>query len=547
MTITNKIKKITKYYKSESSPSSGDKIIIADTTLRDGEQAPGCSMSVADKVIIAGQLVEHGVDIIEAGFAANQNGGFESVSRVADKYGSIEGGPIISTLARCNEDDIRAARRAMGNAKNTMIHAFIATSDIHLEYKLKKTRAEVLKKITEMVGFASSEFKIVQFSAEDATRSEPEYLMESFFTAIEAGATIINVPDTVGYMLPDEYGQLIKFIYEELNSKGYNHVRISTHTHNDLYNAVPNAIAGVKNGARQVEGTINGIGERAGNADLNGIIATFKTRTDRFRKILGRADNDNSPITNIKSTSTHSTSKVVERYTIPIDRKQPIVGANAFAHESGIHQDGASKNKSTYEIMQREDYGIPESVPTISRNSGTAGFVKMGEFCGVYFDDFEVKEKCAKFFEFVDQKAAKSVTPFDFMYWYTTPEILQRNWKLQNFDFSVKDTSPTEAVCSATIILEEKKDQVSAVESANSHKGPVDASIKAVNKIIGIYPIDPIFDFKVNPSDHGSDGEVTVKVTFEVNNRKSYGTSRDKDTVIAATEAYIDAINRHLS
>ena len=323
-----------------------DRIIFFDTTLRDGEQSPGATLNVEQKLLIAQQLARLGVDIIEAGFPFASKGDFHAVQEIAKLVGT-ENGPTICGLARATRGDIEAAAEAVKPAAKGRIHTFLATSDIHLEYKLRKTRAEVLAIVPEMVAYAKSKVADVEFSPEDAGRSDPEFLYQVLEAAIAAGANTVNIPDTVGYLTPSEFGALIKGIKE--NVPNIDRAIISVHGHNDLGLAVANFLEAAKNGARQMECTINGIGERAGNAALEELVMALHVRRAYFNSFLGRPAESTAPLCNIDTKQIYKTSRLVSNLTgMLVQPNKAIVGANAFAHESGIHQDGVLKNRLTY-------------------------------------------------------------------------------------------------------------------------------------------------------------------------------------------------------
>ena len=332
------------------------RVKIFDTTLRDGEQSPGCAMNTEEKLLVAAQLAKLGVDVIEAGFPIASDGDFEAVSKIAMSVGNLENPPIICGLARALKKDISRCYDAVKHAKFPRIHTFIATSDIHMEHKLKKTRAEVLEITKEMVSHAASLCKDIEFSAEDALRSDADFLYEVYSVAIAAGATTINVPDTVGYTTPAEFYRLIKGIRE--NVKGVDTVTISVHGHNDLGMAVANFLAAVEGGARQLECTINGIGERAGNAALEELVMALHVRKSYFNRFFSRPDESDVALTHVNSKEIYKSSRLVSTITgMQVQANKAIVGANAFSHLSGIHQDGMLKNKRTYEIMDAESIG----------------------------------------------------------------------------------------------------------------------------------------------------------------------------------------------
>lgn len=332
------------------------RVKIFDTTLRDGEQAPGCTLNTEEKLAVARQLAKLGVDIIEAGFPVASEGDFDAVTKIAQSIGNLENPPIICGLARAVPKDITTCYDAIKHAKFPRIHTFLATSDIHMEHKLKKTRAEVLEITKNMVSLAKSLCEDVEFSAEDALRSDPEFLYQVYSTAISAGATTINVPDTVGYTTPSEFFDLIKKLRK--NVEGIDNVTISVHGHNDLGMAVANFLAAVEGGARQLECTINGIGERAGNAALEELVMALHVRKAYYNKFFNRNDDSETPLTNVQTTEIFKSSRLVSSLTgMMVQANKAIVGANAFAHESGIHQDGVLKNRRTYEIMDAESIG----------------------------------------------------------------------------------------------------------------------------------------------------------------------------------------------
>ncbi len=336
-----------------------DRIIIFDTTLRDGEQCPGATLNIDEKLVIAKQLARLGVDVIEAGFAFASPGDFEAVKKIAQIVGT-ENGPVVCSLARAIKADIEAAAEALKPAVNARIHTFISTSDIHLEYQLRKSRAEVLAIAEEMVAYAKSFMPDVEFSPMDAARTDPEFLYQVLERAIAAGATTVNIPDTVGYTTPSEFGAMIKGITE--NVPNIDQAIISVHGHNDLGLAVANFLEAVKNGARQLECTINGIGERAGNASLEELVMALHVRRQYFNPYLGRPEDSQESLTNIDTRQIYKTSRLVSNLTgMLVQPNKAIVGANAFAHESGIHQDGVLKNKLTYEIMDAQLIGLTDN------------------------------------------------------------------------------------------------------------------------------------------------------------------------------------------
>jgi len=334
------------------------RVIVFDTTLRDGEQTPGVNFNINDKFEIAKQLVSLGVDVIEAGFPAASNGDFEAVKNIADKLKGV----TIAAMARSVKEDIDRASSALKNAERSRLHVFIATSDIHLKYKLKMSREEMLQRAVEMVKYAKGKFDEIEFSAEDASRTDWDFLVKVFSEVIDAGANVINVPDTVGYAMPREFGELIKYIRN--NIPNIDGVMISAHCHNDLGMAVANSLSAIENGAAQVEVTVNGIGERAGNAAMEEVVMALNTRKDYFGLVHG-----------INTKEIYNTSKLVSKLTgINLQPNKAIVGANAFRHQAGIHQHGVINNRATYEIMKPEDIGIVPDTFALGKLSGRNAF-----------------------------------------------------------------------------------------------------------------------------------------------------------------------------
>jgi 2-isopropylmalate synthase len=363
------------------------RITIFDTTLRDGEQSPGCSMNVQEKVRLAMQLDRLGVDVIEAGFPIASDGDFSAVQAVSAAVPR----PIIAALARAARHDIERAAQALQAAVRPRIHVFLATSDIHLQHKLRISRDQCLAQAAESVRLARTFCDDVEFSPEDATRTDPEFLLKVLEAVIEAGATTLNIPDTVGYTVPAEFGELIRNIHERV--RGIDNVTISTHCHNDLGLAVANSLAAIASGARQVECTINGIGERAGNASLEEIIMALRVRADRYPYQ-----------TAIVSEELYPTSQMLEEVTgIPVQPNKAIIGRNAFAHEAGIHQDGMLKNRLTYEIMTPQSVGVPDSKLVLGKHSGRHALSLRCEQLGYHFDRRELDEIYRRFVVLADQ------------------------------------------------------------------------------------------------------------------------------------------------
>jgi 2-isopropylmalate synthase len=510
-----------------------DRIIIFDTTLRDGEQSPGATLNVEEKLTIARQLARLGVDVIEAGFPFASPGDFEAVQKIAQHVGAPDG-PTICGLARATRQDIEAAANALKPAAKPRIHTFIATSDIHLEYKLKKTRPEVLAIAEEMVAYAKSFVNDVEFSPEDAGRSEPEFLYEVLERAIAAGATTINIPDTVGYLTPSEFGALIKGIKD--NVPNIDQAIISVHGHNDLGLAVANFLEAVKNGARQLECTINGIGERAGNAALEELVMALHVRRQFYNPFLGRSPESEAPLTNIDTRQIYKTSRLVSNLTgMLVQPNKAIVGANAFAHESGIHQDGVLKHKLTYEIMDAQSIGLTDNQIVLGKHSGRNAFRSRLRELGYELGDQELNRAFLRFKELADKK--KEVTDWDLEAIVNdeaqqVPEL----FKLEHVQVSCGDHSrPTATV---TLRTPDGKELTDAAIGT----GPVDAVYKAINRVVEIP--NQLIEFSVQSVTAGIDaiGEVTIRLKYE--DRIFSGHGANTDIIVASAQAYVNALNR---
>ena len=513
--------------------TSEDRVIIFDTTLRDGEQSPGAALNIDEKLAIARQLSLLGVDVIEAGFPYASSGDFEAVQKIAETVG-VEGGPTICGLARTTRADIEAAGKALKPAAKARIHTFIATSDIHLSYKLKKTRAEVLEIAPEMVAYAKTFVDDVEFSPEDAGRSDPEFLYQVLERAIAAGATTVNIPDTVGYTTPAEFGALIGGIKE--NVPNIDQAIISVHGHNDLGLAVANFLEAVKNGARQLECTINGIGERAGNAALEELVMAFYVRRQYFNPFFGRPPESEAPLTNINTRYIYKTSRLVSSLTgMSVQPNKAIVGANAFAHESGIHQDGVLKNKLTYEIMDAQLIGLTDNQIVLGKLSGRHAFQARLQELGFELSEEEVNKAFIRFKDMADKK--REITDWDLESIVNT-EIQQppELFRLELVQVSCGDRSrPTATVTIRTPNGEEFTDVAIGT-------GPVDAVCKAVNRVVNV-PND-LIEFSVQSITAGIDalGEVTIRLRHE--GLVYSGHAANTDIVVASAEAYVNALNR---
>ena len=518
-----------------------DYIRIFDTTLRDGEQSPGASLTSAEKLEIARQLARLGVDIIEAGFPAASPDDLEGVKRIALEVGNPGDTntrvPIIAGLACANRDDIDKAWEAVRHAAHPRIHTFIATSDIHLKYKLKLTREEVVERVREMVTYAKSLCDDVEFSPEDAGRSDPEYLCDVLEVAIKAGATTLNIPDTVGYTTPPEFGALIKGLIE--NTPGAEDVFWSVHCHDDLGMATANTLAGVQNGARQVEVTINGIGERAGNTSLEEVVMALHTRPAVF-----------GLRTDIDTTQIARTSRMVSNYTsIPVQPNKAIVGANAFAHEAGIHQDGMLKNNMTYEIMKPETVGVNASRLVMGKHSGRHALKARLSEMGYNLSDADLDQAFTHFKELADKK--KYITNAD-LEALVSDEISQQN-ELFTLD-GLQVACGTMGMPTATVRLRGPDGETRTYAAVGT--GPVDATYKAIDAIVKAP--NTLLEFAVNAVTEGIDalGQVTVRIEGrdglytldaqkEIDRQRTFGGyGADTDIIVASAKAYLSALNK---
>ncbi|MGL6106796.1 2-isopropylmalate synthase [Romboutsia sp.] len=497
----------------------GNRIKIFDTTLRDGEQSPGCSMNLTEKVEMALQLERLGVDIIEAGFAIASPGDFTSVKTIASTIKNIK----VASLARALKKDIDAAGQALENAKYPRIHTFIATSDIHMRYKLKRTEEEVLETAVEMVKYAKKYVEDVEFSAEDASRSNKEFLYRIFEAVINAGATVINVPDTVGYTSPWEYSKLIKGIKE--NVSNIHRADISVHCHNDLGMAVTNSLAAALAGATQIECTVNGIGERAGNAALEEIAMNLNTRKDLYNIDC-----------NINTKEIYRTSKLLSGIIgVRVQPNKAIVGENAFAHESGIHQHGMLANSSTYEIMTPESIGLKKTTLVLGKHSGRHAFEDKIKSMGYNLKEDALNKAFEQFKVLADKRKEVSDNDIEALVVRGTI-VIPETYKLDRF---VVNSGNTITTTSSVRLIHKSGEIYEAVMS--SYDGPVDASYKAINKIVG--GEFALANFSINAVTGGTDaqGEVSVKIN---KNRKVYnGHGISLDIVDASILAYISAIN----
>lgn len=495
-----------------------NRVYIFDTTLRDGEQSPGVSLNIQEKLDIAAQLAKLGVDVIEAGFPIASTGDFEAVTAVAQKIK----GPTIAALARVSEKDIDRAWEAVKYAEKPRIHTFIATSQIHMEYKLKKTREEVLNAIAKGVCYAKKYTDDVEFSPEDGSRTDLDFMLQVVETAINAGATVINIPDTVGYATPGEFGKFIHAI--KTGVPNMDKAILSVHCHNDLGLAVANSLAAIENGAQQVECAVNGIGERAGNTALEEIVMAILTRQDFYGKQM-----------NISTEEIYRTSRLVSSLSgMPIQYNKAIVGKNAFAHESGIHQDGVLKERTTYEIMNPTKLGIIKNNIVLGKHSGRHAFRQRLEELGFELSEEELVKAFIRFKNLADRKKEISTKDLEAI---VEDEIraLPEKYTLDSLHIS----SGNRIVPTATIGLRIGED---LVEEAACGDGPIDAVFKAIDKIsqLGVN----LKHFNLNAVTGGKDamGEVTVKVEFA---DKTYiGRGLSIDIIEASAKAYLNAINK---
>jgi 2-isopropylmalate synthase len=495
-----------------------EKVFIFDTTLRDGEQSPGASMNLGEKILFARQLERLNVDVIEAGFPASSPGDFESVKRVAQEIR----GPQIAGLARTTPKDIDTAWEALKQARSPRIHVFIATSDIHLQHKLRMSREEVLAETGRAVAHAKRYTENVEFSCEDATRSDPDYLARVLEAAIDAGATTVNIPDTVGYTTPTEYGKLLTYLRQKV--KNIQKAVISVHCHDDLGMAVANSLTAVEHGARQVECTVNGIGERAGNASMEEIVMALKTRKDFFSFEVG-----------IVTEQIYPSSRLLTSITgIQVPPNKAIVGANAFAHEAGIHQDGVLKEKTTYEIMKPETVGINQSILVLGKHSGRHAFRDRVRALGYELSEAHLNQAFQRFKEVADKK--KQVFDED-LEAIIADEILRIPdfYKLVNLNV----VSGSVTVPTATVQIEIGG---KLYQEAGFGDGPVDAATKTIAKIIKTK--SRLVKFSVNAITGGTDAQGETMMILEEEGLRVTGQGAHTDIIMAAAKAYINALNK---
>ncbi len=499
-----------------------DKVIIFDTTLRDGEQAAGAALSVQDKLDIAKQLEKLGIDVIEAGFPISSPGDFEAVQLIAREIKKSS----VCALAHANAEAIDRAWEAVKKAKKPRIHIFLSASDIHLLYQLKKTREEILEISRDMVARAKRYTDDVEFSPMDASRTEPAYIYRIAEAVIKAGATTLNIPDTVGYAIPQEFGALIEGIFK--NVPNISKAVVSVHCHNDLGLAVANSLEAIRRGARQVECTVNGIGERAGNASMEEIVMALKTRSDFYHLT-----------TNIDTTQIYKTSRLVSELTgFAVQPNKAIIGANAFRHESGIHQDGVIKKAITYEIMDPKSVGIPSSSLVLGKLSGRHAFKERLAELGYIMDEESLKHAFQAFKELADKK--REVTDRDIE--SLIAEELRTVSEVYHLDH-VEVSCGNHNIPTATVRLIAPDGQ--AVADAALGTGPVDAVYKAINRIVKVP--NKLTEFTVKSVTEGIDAIGEVLIRIESDGVSYTGRGADTDIMVASAKAYMNALNRLLA
>jgi 2-isopropylmalate synthase len=497
------------------------RVVIFDTTLRDGEQSPGASMNLEQKLQVAKALRDVGVDVIEAGFAAASPGDLESIRAISRQ---VEG-PIVASLSRCNKGDIDASWEALRDAPRRRCHVFLATSPIHRDFKLKLAKEEIIKRSVDGVKLARERFEDVEFSAEDAARTELEFLAEVVERAIEAGATTINVPDTVGYALPSTYADTIRYLKRHV--RGIDGIVVSVHCHNDLGLAVANSLAGVLEGARQVECTINGIGERAGNASLEEIVMAIRTRHDVL-----------DVHTNVKTERLYPTSRLVAQVTgLHVQRNKAIVGLNAFAHEAGIHQHGMLTNRETYEIMRPEEVGFARSQLVLGKHSGRHALKERLVALGYALDDAQIDKVFQDLKVLADKK--KDIYDADLEALVVHGQILGKAnlaWQLE----ALSTTSGTGTLPCASVSLRNAAGEKAFGVAAGD--GPVDAVFKAIEQVTGITA--KLRDYQIASVSTGEDAQGEVALEIEHATGVYRGRALSTDIIEGSARAFLDVVNR---
>lgn len=501
---------------------SDNRILIFDTTLRDGEQSPGASMNLGEKLQVAHALKELGVDIIEAGFPIASPGDFEAVQSIARQVT----GPVICGLARCNNADIDRAAEALRDNPRPRIHVFLATSAIHRDFKLKMAKDEIIRRAVDGVRRAKNHVADVEFSPEDAARTELDFLAEVVSAVVEAGATTVNIPDTVGYAVPEQYAACIAHLRRHV--KGIEKVVLSVHCHNDLGLAVANSLAAVREGARQIECTINGIGERAGNGALEEIVMALRTRRDFF-----------GLDTAIQTKRLYSSSRLISHVTgIAVQRNKAIVGQNAFAHEAGIHQDGMLKERSTYEIMRPEDVGVPQTELVLGKHSGRHALRQRVVDLGYHLDDAQLEKVYEAFKVLADRK--KTIYDADIEalceQQVHSPETGQASWTLE----AVSCNAGSATIPAAVVCLWDREGGIHRDSAIGD--GPVDAVFKAIERITGIQVV--LKDYRLRSVTVGEDAQGEAHIEAEHEGKSMSGRAISTDVIEASAEAFLQVINR---
>lgn len=509
-----------------------DVITIFDTTLRDGEQSPGCSMDTTEKLEVAQALVDLGVDVIEAGFPIASPGDFDAVQKIAQKFGEQS---TICGLARCRKEDIDRAWEALREAQNVRIHVFLATSAIHREFKLKMAKEEIVRRAVEMIEYTCDQMSSrsditvpnVEFSPEDAARTELDFLCEVVEKSIAAGATTVNIPDTVGYATPNHFFKVISYLKE--NVPNIAQAVMSTHCHNDLGLAVANSLAGVEAGARQIECTINGLGERAGNAALEEVVMALRTRGDYY-----------GVKTRINTPKLCPTSRLVSKITgMAVQRNKAIVGQNAFAHEAGIHQHGMLQDRTTYEIMRPEDVGYVGTNLVLGKHSGRHAFRDRVESLGDPLSDDDFQKVFDAFIALADKK--KEIFDADILALVENRASaqVQEHWKIKSFH----TLGGTGTIPTATLELEHKDGEV--IQDAATGDGPVDAAFKCLERVVGLSA--KLTDYSVRSVSSGKDALGEVSLAIDVDGLTFHGKGVSTDVIEASAHAYLQALNKALS
>jgi len=511
------------------SPSQTDRVIVFDTTLRDGEQSPGAALNVNEKVELAHALEEMGVDVLEAGFPISSPGDFRAVQRISREIRDC----TICGLTRANPKDIDSAAEALQDAARPRIHTGLGVSDVHIRYKLRTSREEALERGIAAVKRAKNLVEDVQYFTEDAGRAEPEYLYRVLEAVIAAGATVVNIPDTTGYATPDEFGALIRGVVE--NVPNIHRATISVHCHNDLGMATANTLAGIRNGARQVEVTVNGIGERAGNCSLEEVVMALRTRRDLLKLETG-----------IDSRRIYPMSRLVSQLTgIPVQPNKAIVGSNAFAHSSGIHQDGVLKERTTYEIINPRDVGVPDSEIVLSARSGRAGLRYRLVDLGYTLDEKQFDKVYHRFLEVADKKKTVDTRDLEAIVGDEVQTFFTESYQLEQVQITCGDHS----IPTATVRIRGPDGEVHC--DADHGTGPVDAVYRAINRVIG--EPNELIEFSIQAVTEGINavGRVTIRIQAEdpveengVERRVFSGRSSDTDIVVASARAYMFALNR---